>query len=86
MKTMSKLIGLYWYCQDFDSGQWSWQYRVLSNSKYSPSSLASSIDEESDEDAIAYYDRLVENFEHEEDRIFRREAKLKRERKNGRDS
>jgi hypothetical protein len=63
MSTFSKLVGLYWYCYDYHNGMGSWQYRVLSTSKYRPSILTSNIEEESDEDAQDYYDKLVTKFE-----------------------
>ncbi len=63
MNSVSKLIGLYWYCNDYHNGMWSWQYSVLSNSKYKPSPLTSGIEGEDDYDAQEYYDKLVSKFE-----------------------
>jgi hypothetical protein len=63
MDSFSKIIGLYWYCNDYHNGMWSWQYRVLSNSNYKPGCMIPGIEDENDEDAQAYYDKLVEKFE-----------------------
>ena len=38
--------GLYWYCSEWHSGQWSDEYSVLSTLNYSPSPLASGVEEE----------------------------------------
>ena len=60
---MDKLIGLYWYCNDYHSSMWSWQYQVLSNSTYRPSWNKHDVFDESEE-AQAYYQKLVDKFEH----------------------
>lgn len=59
----SKLAGLYWYCNEFYNGMGSWQYSVLSTSKYKPSRLARSVYEECDLEALDYYHKLIAKFE-----------------------
>ena len=63
MDSFSKQVGLYWYCNDYHKGQWSWQYRVLSQSKYQPGPMTCSIHDDGDFDAQEYYDKLVAKFE-----------------------
>jgi hypothetical protein len=52
--------GLYWYCNDYHTGQWSDEYSVLSALDYSPSPLADGVEEGSA--AHAVYMQLAANF------------------------
>ena len=61
--TLDKLIGLYWYCSDYHSGMSSWEYRVLSNSRYKPAMSTSSIYDEDSYQALVYYEKLVKKFQ-----------------------
>jgi hypothetical protein len=63
MSTFSKLVGLYWYCNNHHTGQWSWQYKFLSESSYKPGRMTSNIEDEDDYEAQLYYDKLVAKFE-----------------------
>ncbi len=50
--------GLYWYCHDYHTGQSSDEYNVLSTLEFSPSPLATGVEEGSG--AHAVYLQLVE--------------------------
>lgn len=50
--------GLYWYCHDYHTGQCSDEYSVLSTLDYSPSPLASGVEEGTT--AHEVYSQLVE--------------------------
>jgi hypothetical protein len=50
--------GLYWYCHDYHTGQWSDEYSVLSTLDYSPSPLARGVEEGSTAQEV--YSQLVE--------------------------
>ena len=50
--------GLYWYCSEYHTGQCSDEYSVLSTLDYSPSPLASGVEEGST--AHEVYSQLVE--------------------------
>ena len=50
--------GLYWYCHDYHTGQWSDEYSVLSTLDYSPSPLANGVEEGSA--AHEVYIQLIE--------------------------
>lgn len=60
---ISKLAALYWYCSEYHSGQNSWQYSVLSKSKYIPGPTHNDILDCGDHAAMAYYQHLVSLFE-----------------------
>ena len=51
--------GLYWYCNDYHTGQWSDEYSVLSTLDYSPSPLADGVEEGSA--AHAVYMQLIDS-------------------------
>jgi hypothetical protein len=60
----SRQIGLYWYCSDFYDSQCSWQYRVLSNSRYKPGLGDAYVDDYlGDTVAVDYYHKLVNKFD-----------------------
>ncbi len=50
--------GLYWYCSEYHTGQWSDEYSVLSTLDYPPSPLANGVEEGST--AHEVYSQLVE--------------------------
>ena len=50
--------GLYWYCSEYHTGQWSDEYSVLSTLDYSPSPLAHGVEEGTT--AHEVYSQLIE--------------------------
>jgi hypothetical protein len=55
-------IAVYWFANDYHSGQSSEGYSILSKSPYTPSRLTNSIEDEDDEIAKDMYTELEEKF------------------------
>lgn len=62
-KNTSAYCALYWYAHDYNLGQNSWQYKILSNSPYTPSPNHNSILDGQDNAALDYYQYLISLFE-----------------------
>jgi hypothetical protein len=55
-------VAIYWYCNDYHSGQWSIEYKMLCRSYYKPGPLCNGIDHEN-EMAVLAYNILVDKFQ-----------------------